>query len=52
MTPRKIDLQAYLDRGNVLTPVVMVAATRWKDNVCTAHVEYDQRPDVFRCVVS
>ncbi|KAL3156612.1 Casein kinase 1-like protein hd16 [Trebouxia sp. C0009 RCD-2024] len=26
-------------------------ATRWKDNVCTAHVEYDQRPDVFRGTV-
>jgi serine/threonine protein kinase len=24
------------------------AATRWKDAVCGTHVEYDQRPDVFR----
>ena len=24
------------------------AATRWKDTVCSAHVDYDQRPDVFR----
>jgi serine/threonine protein kinase len=26
-------------------------ATRWKDAVCTTHVEYDQRPDVFRGTV-
>lgn len=26
------------------------AATRWKDPVCGTHVEYDQRPDVFRSV--
>eukprot|EP00877_Chromochloris_zofingiensis_P013793 jgi/Chrzof1/8668/Cz03g19130.t1 len=26
-------------------------ATRWKDNVCGTHVEYDQRPDVFRGTV-
>ncbi len=25
------------------------AATRWRDSVCGTHVEYDQRPDVFRC---
>lgn len=25
------------------------AATRWRDSVCNTHVEYDQRPDVFRC---
>ncbi|KAK9861025.1 hypothetical protein WJX84_010981, partial [Apatococcus fuscideae] len=23
-------------------------ATRWRDSVCQTHVEYDQRPDVFR----
>ena len=27
------------------------AATRWKDFVCSTHVEYDQRPDVFRGTV-
>lgn len=27
------------------------AATRWKDTVCGTHVEYDQRPDVFRGTV-
>jgi hypothetical protein len=27
------------------------AATRWKDSVCGTHVEYDQRPDVFRGTV-
>lgn len=27
------------------------AATRWKDAVCGTHVEYDQRPDVFRGTV-
>ena len=27
------------------------AATRWRDSVCGTHVEYDQRPDVFRCAV-
>lgn len=26
-------------------------ATRWKDSVCATHVEYDQRPDVFRGTV-
>ncbi|MEW5311280.1 MAG: hypothetical protein WDW38_003008 [Sanguina aurantia] len=26
-------------------------ATRWKDSVCGTHVEYDQRPDVFRGTV-
>jgi len=26
-------------------------ATRWKDPVCGTHVEYDQRPDVFRGTV-
>lgn len=26
-------------------------ATRWKDFVCSTHVEYDQRPDVFRGTV-
>ncbi|CAD7699909.1 unnamed protein product [Ostreobium quekettii] len=26
-------------------------ATRWRENVCETHVEYDQRPDVFRGTV-
>eukprot|EP00884_Botryococcus_braunii_P004689 jgi/Botrbrau1/14220/Bobra.0254s0009.2 len=26
-------------------------ATRWRDSVCSTHVEYDQRPDVFRGTV-
>ncbi len=26
-------------------------ATRWKDPVCGTHIEYDQRPDVFRGTV-
>ena len=26
-------------------------ATRWRDPVCAAHVDYDQRPDVFRGTV-
>lgn len=30
---------------------VLPAATRWKDTVCGTHVEYDQRPDVFRGTV-
>jgi len=25
-------------------------ATRWRESVCGTHVEYDQRPDVFRYV--
>ena len=25
-------------------------ATRWRESVCGTHVEYDQRPDVFRWV--
>ena len=25
-------------------------ATRWRESVCGTHVEYDQRPDVFRSV--
>ena len=31
--------------------LVHSAATRWKDTVCGTHVEYDQRPDVFRGTV-
>jgi hypothetical protein len=27
------------------------AATKWKDQLCSTHVEYDQRPDVFRGTV-
>jgi hypothetical protein len=27
------------------------AATRWKDIICNTHVEYDQKPDVFRGTV-
>ena len=27
-------------------------ATRWRESVCGTHVEYDQRPDVFRCALS
>jgi hypothetical protein len=30
---------------------VLYSATRWKDTVCGTHVEYDQRPDVFRGTV-
>ena len=26
-------------------------ATRWRDAVCNTHVDYDQRPDVFRGTV-
>lgn len=26
-------------------------ATRWRDSICGTHVEYDQRPDVFRGTV-
>lgn len=44
-------LSAWLKRCNVVVSVaVVLAATRWRDNVCTSHVEYDQRPDVFRYV--
>lgn len=32
-------------------PPLAAAATRWKDAVCGTHVEYDQRPDVFRGTV-
>ena len=35
---------------NVLDVAVVFAATRWRDNVCTQHIEYDQRPDVFRYI--
>lgn len=28
------------------------AATRWRDSVCGTHVEYDQRPDVFRYLLT
>lgn len=36
--------------GLGLQPLTLptVTATRWKDSVCGTHVEYDQRPDVFR----
>jgi len=26
-------------------------ATRWRDPICSAHVDYDQRPDIFRGTV-
>lgn len=37
--------------GGYMSPVRIHAATRWKDFVCSTHVEYDQRPDVFRGTV-
>jgi hypothetical protein len=40
-----------LTNRRVLWFVVLLAATRWKDTVCGTHVEYDQRPDVFRGTV-
>lgn len=30
------------------SPVLIIAATRWMDSACATHIEYDQRPDVFR----
>lgn len=44
-------LIAWLKSRNVVSAAVVFAATRWSDNVCTQHIEYDQRPDVFRYVV-
>ncbi len=35
-------------RACVCMCLCVIAATRWKDAVCGTHVEYDQRPDVFR----
>lgn len=32
----------------IVTETGVGAATRWRDSVCSTHVEYDQRPDVFR----
>ena len=32
----------------IVTGILLCAATRWRDSVCTAHIDYDQRPDVFR----
>jgi hypothetical protein len=26
-------------------------ATRWRDAICSTHVDYDQRPDIFRGTV-
>ena len=34
--------------SELLVTCVCATATRWKDAVCGTHVEYDQRPDVFR----
>lgn len=45
-------LTCALSRAALSRPVsVLPAATRWKDTVCGTHVEYDQRPDVFRGTV-
>ena len=35
----------------LLSELGLLAATRWRDSVCGTHVEYDQRPDVFRGTV-
>lgn len=32
----------------ILLFTCIYAATRWRDNSTGLHVEYDQRPDVFR----
>jgi serine/threonine protein kinase len=37
--------------SNKLYLVDLGLATRWKDTVCNTHIEYDQRPDVFRGTV-
>lgn len=29
---------------------ILITATRWKDTGSGEHVEYDQRPDIFRFV--
>jgi len=34
--------------SNKLYLVDLGLATRWRDTVCNTHIEYDQRPDVFR----
>ena len=41
-------LTAWPQRCCGISVAVVPAATRWRDNVCTSHIEYDQRPDVFR----
>ena len=50
-----IDLDCRLDgfewcgqKAEVSHIWTAVAATKWKDSVLGTHVEYDQRPDVFR----
>ena len=43
------DAGSYLLAAHACLPPAC-AATRWKDPVCGTHVEYDQRPDVFRSV--
>jgi len=37
--------------SNKLYLVDLGLATRWRDTVCNTHIEYDQRPDVFRGTV-
>ena len=37
--------------SNKLYLVDLGLATRWRDTVCNMHIEYDQRPDVFRGTV-
>eukprot|EP00216_Chloropicon_sp_CCMP2111_P002079 CAMPEP_0198237150 /NCGR_PEP_ID=MMETSP1446-20131203/2987_1 /TAXON_ID=1461542 ORGANISM="Unidentified sp, Strain CCMP2111" /NCGR_SAMPLE_ID=MMETSP1446 /ASSEMBLY_ACC=CAM_ASM_001112 /LENGTH=845 /DNA_ID=CAMNT_0043919185 /DNA_START=215 /DNA_END=2752 /DNA_ORIENTATION=- len=39
------------DKEKKLYLVDLGLATRWRDSVCSTHVEYDQRPDVFRGTV-
>ena len=44
-------LSTHARRGQASHSDGAPAATRWKDFVCSTHVEYDQRPDVFRGTV-
>jgi hypothetical protein len=42
----------HLGEIDVLVTSFVMAATRWRDGTSGQHVEYDQRPDVFRYAVS
>jgi hypothetical protein len=39
---------SVLRRNLMLCTWVVMTATRWRDGTTGQHVDYDQRPDVFR----
>lgn len=42
-------LKKYGIFGVLLSQILLVSATKWRETSTGQHVEYDQRPDIFRC---